>query len=797
MPMAHIVKCMAPAEPDRSYISIPSPACSQSVDMVSSSCNHLNLNCPPSTTSIENTGVLDHQVHPLRIHLRSSSSPSTLTTRTLNPKQQSRQTASTPPPPASEKPFVWRMQSESSRKYQLFPKERSGCGKSLDPEQAFAMVMGQSGEKSDKPSVTSGLRLRIREHNLNRRRKISVPDLGPMTTVQEVAMDSPTIPGRPPLHERSISAPGTAWKQHHLAECMTASPTQEEHDVKIVPTSAKKADSQQNHPLSPKMLAPLVIPTQTSAALKRQGSINRIRSGSTPMESSRSRLDESPGPRAPFTPPSASAGPKSAITASMTIMTASTIPTPISAPAENRTSPKPWERGTSTTGTNTPDALATPRAETEPRSAPPVSFNGHRRQGSETGSIMDRGRPRKRSDSSNNNGPLLKRSGSKRSRSAERRAFEQLPKGWKGTEAINMLSPTEVTAIHKQALGQASRFEVLRKDDVDNLSRELRHLDERTEYLRRTYTSLRAGRRNLHGRICQYLRSPRTAKFSQESILKQEEALAELDTSIDDWVNKLEQAENRRTRVRQKLLEHVAAAAILPLSINENVAGVSQSLHLAMGIPSPTLNMNAGNIATPPRSPTKGGLESPKPSTSSSPQRVVAQVPSTIVEQPLVEEAAALSTVIQSDAKRADVESIRVYAGSEVYALLQDVENEITKMSNGDYSITPTKTTSKPPTETKLFDLNSISEEEHRQLHRARSHEMLSGLASKPNSATTTPTTATSTASNAMSRSSAASSLPLSPPAPLPPAKDTPNNDGPFLLSAAVFQPEKSTAAAS
>lgn len=51
--------------------------------------------------------------------------------------------------------------------------------------------------------------------------------------------------------------------------------------------------------------------------------------------------------------------------------------------------------------------------------------------------------------------------------------------------------------------------------------------------------------------------------FSRESILKQEEALADIDDAIDDWIRKSEQAENRRTRVRQKLLEHVAAALTL------------------------------------------------------------------------------------------------------------------------------------------------------------------------------------------------------------------------------------------
>ncbi len=53
------------------------------------------------------------------------------------------------------------------------------------------------------------------------------------------------------------------------------------------------------------------------------------------------------------------------------------------------------------------------------------------------------------------------------------------------------------------------------------------------------------------------------AIFSHDSILRQEEALAELDKSIDDWVMKLEQACNRRAQVHQRLLEHIAAALTL------------------------------------------------------------------------------------------------------------------------------------------------------------------------------------------------------------------------------------------
>jgi len=60
-----------------------------------------------------------------------------------------------------------------------------------------------------------------------------------------------------------------------------------------------------------------------------------------------------------------------------------------------------------------------------------------------------------------------------------------------------------------------------------------------------------------------YLKSLRMPKFSRDSIFKKEEALAELDVLIDDWLSKLEAAEEQRTRIRQRLLEHIAAAVTL------------------------------------------------------------------------------------------------------------------------------------------------------------------------------------------------------------------------------------------
>lgn len=225
-------------------------------------------------------------------------------------------------------------------------------------------------------------------------------------------------------------------------------------------------------------------------------------------------------------------------------------------------------------------------------------------------------------------------------------------------------------------------------------------------------------------------------------MLKQEEALAELDSSIDDWVSKLEKAENRRTRVRQKLLEHVAAATLLPTS--PGAAQASGSLQQVMGIPGARIT----DVATPPRSPSKQAFSPRNGSTSPSPQRVVAQVPSTILEQPVEEAAERLAHKTKS-IKRGDVESIRIYAGDDVYALLADVENEISKMSTAGESY-----------------MTDVSDVKRTELHRQQSHEMLNGtLDLKKDMAT-----------------------PLTPPAPTPPMKDN-YSSGEMLLTNAVFKP--------
>lgn len=283
-------------------------------------------------------------------------------------------------------------------------------------------------------------------------------------------------------------------------------------------------------------------------------------------------------------------------------------------------------------------------------------------------------------------------------------------------------------------------------------------------------------------------------KFSQESLLKQEEALAELDASIDDWVNKLEQAENRRTRVRQKLLEHVAAAVTLP--VPGAVTSTSRIEQLSLGMKSPTLPTSP---STPPRSPTKGTFTPQAGNTSPTPSRVVAQVPSTIIEQPVVEDAAAVGLGIDQSTnenepltagmRRADVESIRIYAGDEVAALLADVESQITRMSKASEQHAAQRLGKDVARERENFKL---TDEERKELHRAQSHEALQGGLKTVSSASSLKTVV-----NARSRKSSTSSTPDPPTPPItesmqePTMKEAKQEDlSNFILSSAVFKPQ-------
>ena len=90
--------------------------------------------------------------------------------------------------------YIWRMhQPAEPRKYQLFPafdKLSVTTVGAKSPESETSSGMASVGSATEKILPPGHPIRKTKEQSLVRRRKISVPELGPMTTVQEVAMDS-------------------------------------------------------------------------------------------------------------------------------------------------------------------------------------------------------------------------------------------------------------------------------------------------------------------------------------------------------------------------------------------------------------------------------------------------------------------------------------------------------------------------------------------------------------------------------------------------------------------------------
>ncbi|KAI9822784.1 MAG: hypothetical protein M1832_003017 [Thelocarpon impressellum] len=443
----------------------------------------------------------------------------------------------------------------------LHPADRSAS--TPDADRIMAETVGRPasprGESVRKYFSTSPRHHRTKA-SPQKKRKPSVTDLGPMTTVQEIPLDSPTIPGRPPLHERSASAPGVGGPGVSRSTIQQA----KQASLGLGLDSNGKRKS-----LSPINLARLVIPDEergptTAVPVHRPSVIGEEEDeGTPPVPPPKSPWMEEralPMARCPTAPANISS-------LSLPGPSRSQSVSPMTAP-EERAYARPW--GTPTRGQS------------------PAS---HQRNRSDT-AIMDRGRPSHRvaegiRDQSTSN-------------SIRTDVSADLPSGLRAAELPGRLPDADVAGLQARAREQASQFEVLDARDVASMSRDLRSLDERCEYLRRTLNSLRMGRRGLHTRMVTYLKSPRMAKFSRESMLKQEEALGELDGSIDDWVAKLDRAENRRTRVRQKLLEHVAAALMLAPPAAEGEA------RSASPSPSQGQTPTSGQTQTSGQTPTSG-----------------------------------------------------------------------------------------------------------------------------------------------------------------------------------------------
>ena len=92
--------------------------------------------------------------------------------------------------PSAEKPFTWRMYHPEKRYQNSKDTQSAVSDKLVDPQQSCVLSMGPNNEANGNSNVGSGLRIQVKEQNLTSRRKVSVPELGPTTTVQEAPMDS-------------------------------------------------------------------------------------------------------------------------------------------------------------------------------------------------------------------------------------------------------------------------------------------------------------------------------------------------------------------------------------------------------------------------------------------------------------------------------------------------------------------------------------------------------------------------------------------------------------------------------
>ncbi|KAI9792411.1 MAG: hypothetical protein M1816_002295 [Peltula sp. TS41687] len=496
-------------------------------------------------------------------------------------------------------------------------------------------------------------------------------DASPMTTVPEAAMDSPTIPGRYPVHERSNSAPG--WGRQGISgdatETGQVSFKESPNAIRMTAWPVIHLSSPvKRKPVTPPKIEKLIIPKSDTAPWRMRtpspGDLIIQSHTSAPAPPPKeSPVEHSPGTKGSGTPNNLSSFSLTSSTAAGTPMTE----------CEQPLGPGPWE-STSTFGAGSPIACQRGLSETP---------------------TMQRCRTVKRRDDE----LCFPQSKSSTTNFSRTKASQTLPTGFKSVNASSHYPEEEILRLHEQALGQATKFEVLGVKDVEGLSKELRALDERCEYLHRCQLSLRSNRQTLHSRTIAYLQSPRLTQFSREDMLRQELALARLDHALDDYCSKMEQAENRRTRIRQKLLEHVAAALTLtpppsasspPLTnflvgggtpkastTTETGIGVGVGLGVRVGFPRGIVVADLQGT-TPPDTP-ESRPTSPSLLSSSSSRYLHSSPPKP-------------TTTVN----RKDVESIRIYADSNLYGALFTAMTTTTTTTEADMNsmILPSRSSS-------------------------------------------------------------------------------------------------------
>lgn len=288
-----------------------------------------------------------------------------------------------------------------------------------------------------------------------------------------------TIPGRPPLrklsyeafgHERSCSAPGTNWRAgpfgDALMACVTGpSPIQQQNDFLFSPESLNVPSK----PLSP-ILSPGASPnnnTKPSLKLETSNVAEELELELPPQVPPKSPSLERKGSPAPLVLNPKSSKPQLMTPASMT----SGRVTPLSAvdrrsPNGSVALPTPPSTFTNPFYAASPSsARNSPRAEKKDPIATQLSM--HNRNQSES-SIMDRGRPTRRSSKRQRSRTLSEAANSESTAPSD---TWTLPNGMRVPEATRRMSDADKKLLHKQAYDQAGNFEVLNKRDVASLSR--------------------------------------------------------------------------------------------------------------------------------------------------------------------------------------------------------------------------------------------------------------------------------------------------------------------------------------
>ncbi|KAK6535331.1 hypothetical protein TWF694_001793 [Orbilia ellipsospora] len=359
----------------------------------------------------------------------------------------------------------------------------------------------------NKGSYLAGAKMKAKETFM--RRKGSMPEIqtgAQLIEEQELPMDSPTIPGRPPAHDRQASVPVAAFSAPPFGgDAMFKGSEKKEH----------------------KRSASAVRDVDRPKVLLHKGSDTTIKLGDVPK---------------PVHPP------KLSHAATMPIVTRLPNTTP------NQTVPSPPKDLPPTVPPKDPAPLNVGRP------------GAHRLRGASESTVEKVPRHTALHKRHASERDLQKTKAVSTHTSAKRRSTstKTMPRGMRPVDIVKTLQPPVIASLQSAARKTCEKFAVLSPAEVDTLTAELASLEERCEYLRKTHQSLRSGKKALHMKMLQHLRSDRSGSFSRETLLKQQEALADLDSSIDDWEAKMERAETRRAQVHRKLLEHVAAA----LSVN-------------------------------------------------------------------------------------------------------------------------------------------------------------------------------------------------------------------------------------